>query len=70
MMAPLSRVPNAQKATFQDERINAQEGREYRQAYRAKLPPARQEYDFTLGIESQTVIMHPGNLIPTCDLRP
>jgi hypothetical protein len=53
MIDLLSRIPNAQKATSYDGRINAQEGREQRQACGQICYSARQNNDFTPGIESQ-----------------
>jgi len=56
MIDPLSRIPHAQKATSYDEgRINAQEGREQRQACGQICYSARRNDDFTLGVESQSV---------------
>jgi len=55
MIDPLSRIPVAQKATSYDEgRINAQEGREQRQVCGQICYSARQNNDFTLDIESQS----------------
>jgi hypothetical protein len=52
---PLSRIPVAQKAPSYDEgRINAQEGREQRQVCGQISYSARQNNDFTLDIESQS----------------
>jgi hypothetical protein len=55
MIDTLSRIPVAQKATSYDEgRINAQEGREQRQECGQICSSARQNNDFTLDIESQS----------------
>jgi hypothetical protein len=54
MIGLLSRVPNAQKATsYEKGRMNAQEGPEQRQVCGQICYSARQNNDFTLGVESQ-----------------
>jgi hypothetical protein len=54
MIGPLSRVPNAQKAPSYDEgRINADEGREQHQICGNNSNPLDTNNDFTPGVESQ-----------------
>jgi hypothetical protein len=54
MIDPLSRIPNAQKATSHDERrISAQEGREQRQMCGQNRDPLDKNNDFILSVESQ-----------------
>jgi hypothetical protein len=58
-LTPLSRIPVAQKATSYDEgRINAQEGREQRQVCGQICYSARQSNDFTIVVESQFDVKH------------
>jgi hypothetical protein len=56
MMAPFSRVPNAQEATSMIKMNESARGGEQRQASaRVKLRSARPKNVFTLGVESQSV---------------